>query len=122
MPPLAGGVVASQALSMRTHADGGPETTPLEPEYVFPALVNSLHAACFGVVLSKPQLVYLAFQASAKLNMRSMALAGKPSGKFHMVMSSSKPPLYWNILSAFVTLLTSQVDKPRGCAPFARMA
>ena len=65
MPPLAGGVAASQALSMRTHADGGPETTPLEPEYVFPALVNSLHAACFGVELSKPQLVYLAFQASA---------------------------------------------------------
>ena len=62
MPPLAGGVAASQALSMRTHADGGPSTASLELEYVFPALVNSLHAAC---ELSKPQLVYLAFQASA---------------------------------------------------------
>ena len=60
--PLAGGTAASHALSMRTHAAGGPEVEPAELEYD----VNSLQAAW---ELSRPQFVYLASQAVAPLNM-----------------------------------------------------
>jgi hypothetical protein len=100
---------------LRTHADGGPAFAPLELVYVFPALVKSLHAAW---ELSAPQLVYLSFQAAALLNICPKTVT--PSAKFHMVMSSSKTLLFWNILSGSVTLLTSQVDKPRGCASLPR--
>jgi hypothetical protein len=84
-PPSCGGVDASHAFSLRTHADGGPAFAPLELVYVFPALVKSLHAAW---ELSAPQLVYLSFQAAALLNICPKTVT--PSAKFHMVMSSSK--------------------------------
>ena len=64
-PPLRGGADASQALSLRTHAAGGPSVEPAELEND----VNSLQAEW---ELPEPQFVYLACQAVALLNMDPM--------------------------------------------------
>ena len=59
---------ASHALSLRTHAAGGPEVEPAELVYD----VNSLQAEW---ELEWPQFVYLACQAVAPLNMYPMFAA-----------------------------------------------
>ena len=63
--PLAGGTAASHALSLRTHAAGGPASPATELEYD----VNSLQAEW---ELEWPQFVYLTCQAVALSNMKSM--------------------------------------------------
>ena len=65
--PLAGGAAASHALSLRTHAAGGPSVEPGELVYD----VNSLQAEW---ELKWPQFVYLACQAVAPLNMASICV------------------------------------------------
>jgi hypothetical protein len=56
--PLTGGTAASHALSLRTHAAGGPSVELAELAYD----VNSLHAEW---ELEWPQFVYLACQSVA---------------------------------------------------------
>ena len=63
--PLAGGAAASHALSLRTHAAGGPSVENNANVYD----VNSLQAVW---ELEWPQFVYLACQAVALRNMDPM--------------------------------------------------